>query len=197
MICSNCGSEVADGSTFCTNCGAKLEVVTPTAGEVTQGQQVQANQELVDIELPRDIKFTPDEQATLIKGCKTVAGWYLGFAITLSVLDFLFLIALIAILVDEGFASAIMSVFVVIDFAVVLIVYYIKAAAFKKHADNIAVNNTGIFINKLSTFSMIPGIVLSILFFIPGLVPVILTEHMIAGPLRLMLEDLHKTRIQF
>lgn len=104
------------------------------------------------------------------------------------------MIALIAILVDEGFSGAIMSLFTVIDFAVVMIVFYIKAAEYKKHSNNIAANNTGIFINKLSTFSMIPGIVLCILFFMPGLVPVILTEHMIAGPLRLMLEELRRSR---
>ncbi|MFP4457045.1 MAG: zinc-ribbon domain-containing protein [Clostridia bacterium] len=32
MFCKNCGKEIADGSSFCTNCGARVE------NSINQGQ---------------------------------------------------------------------------------------------------------------------------------------------------------------
>ena len=41
MFCENCGSQIADGSAICPNCGAAVRV-SPTTGEAVPVQPIQA-----------------------------------------------------------------------------------------------------------------------------------------------------------
>ena len=84
----------------------------------------------------------------------------------------------------------IFSVAAFLDFTGALIVFYIKFAEFRKYAKCVD-GDTSIIINKFRGYSIVLGIVVSILFFWPAIIPVILTGSKISDPLKRMTVGLY------
>ena len=198
MFCENCGSELESGVNICPNCGkaANMQPIPPTFSQQAQ-QNVQGQPsgytQPVNAMPRKNIRFTPEEQKTLKSGCNAVGFTYLGYAIFCSLCALFFLIASIACISDPyyyGASSTIFSVAAFLDFTGALIVFYIKFAEFRKYAKSVD-GDTSIIINKFRGYSIALGIVVSILFFWPAIIPVILTGSKVGDPLKRMTAGLY------
>ena len=202
MFCENCGTKLEDGVNICPNCGKAIgmQPIPPTFSHSTQqntqqnfqGQQFNYSQPVSPVP-NRNIRFTPEEQKALKSGCNAVGFTYLGYAIFCSLCALIFLVFSIMCISDPyyyGASSTIFSVAGFLDFAGALIVFYIKFAEFRKYAKCVD-GDTSIIINKFRGYSIALGIVVSILFFWPAIIPVILTSSKVSDPLKRMTAGLY------
>ncbi|MCR4611274.1 MAG: zinc ribbon domain-containing protein [Lachnospiraceae bacterium] len=185
--------------------GQPMPVPTPMANNMQQqnygGQQqnfnaqqqnYSAQQGPINIDPMRNVRFSPDEQGILTKGCKNVSICYLIFAIICSVFAVFFLIMSIACIAEidyVGVADLIYSIACLLDFGAVAVIFFIKFAEYKKLEKSV-VGDTSMIINKFKNYNVAPGIILSVLFFMLGLVPVLITENSINKPIKRMLSSL-------
>lgn len=189
MFCENCGMKLENGARICPGCGRNIgmQPIPPTFyGQSFQGQQ--NNTQLVNPMPARRIIFTPEEQKVLKSGCNVVSYTYLGYAIFCSLCALIFLILSIVCISDAyyyGPSNTIFSVAAFIDFAGVLIAFFIKFAEYRKYAKCVD-GDTNVIISKFRGYNIAGGIVLSILFFWPAIVPVILTSTKINEPIKKM-----------
>ena len=84
-----------------------------------------------------------------------------------------------------GASNTLFSIAAFLDFTGVLIAFFIKFAQYRKCAKCVD-NDTSIIINKFRNYNMAGGIVLSVFFFWPAILPVILTNVKINSPLKQM-----------
>ena len=168
MFCENCGMKLENGARICPGCGRNIgmQPVNPMPA--------------------RRIIFTPEEQKVLKSGCNVVSYTYLGYAIFCSLCALMFLIFSIVCISDAyyyGPSNTIFSVAAFLDFAGVLIAFFIKFAEYRKYAKCVD-GDTNVIISKFRGYNIAGGIVLSILFFWPAIVPVILTSTKINDPIK-------------
>ncbi len=143
----------------------------------------------------KNIKFTPGEQKALKNGCNTVGFIYLGYAIFCSLCAIVFLILSIICFSRPyyyGPKKTLSCVAVFLDFTVVAIVFYIKFAEYRKYARCVD-GDTSIIINKFRGYSYhIAGtIVICVFFFVPAIIPVILTNTKISKTIKRMTAELN------
>ena len=191
MFCNNCGIQLENGVNICPNCGnaVNVQATPPTYSESPQLNYTQPTGPMPT----RRIIFTPEEQKVLKSGCNVVSFTYLGYAIFCSLCALMFLLFSIACISDAyyyGASNTIFSVAGFLDFAGALIVFYIKFAEYRKYGKCVD-GDTSIIINKFRNYNMVSGIVISVLFFWPAILPVIFTNVKINDPLKRMTAGLY------
>mgnify|MGYP002624304237 CR=1 FL=1 len=96
MFCPDCGKEVAEGTKFCNNCGAKIdrsETKVPPVQKPKQEQAQPPKQEPVQPQVI--IQQTPITEANLPAQFRPLSPWaYFGYSILFSipVIGFIFLL---------------------------------------------------------------------------------------------------------